>query len=77
MVNRGLNAIKEVSMCKLYVGELAVRAASQCLQLHGGYGYIEEYRICRAYRDVKLGTIGGGSSEIMREIIARMMGLYS
>jgi len=77
MVNRGLNAMKEVSMCKLYVGELGVRAASQCLQLHGGYGYVEEYRICRAYRDVKLGTIGGGSSEIMREIIARVMGLYS
>lgn len=77
MVNRGLNAIKEVSMCKLYVGELAVKAANLCLQLHGGYGYIEEYRVCRAYRDVKLGTIGGGSSEIMREIIARMMGLYS
>jgi len=77
MVNRGLNAIKEVSMCKLKVGELGVTAARQCLQLHGGYGYIEEYRICRAYRDVMLGTIGGGSSEIMREIIARTMGLYS
>ncbi len=76
MVNRGLNAIKEVSMCKLLVGELGVSAARQCLQLHGGYGYIEEYRVCRAYRDVMLGTIGGGSSEIMREIIARMMGLY-
>jgi len=77
MVNRGMNAIKEVSMCKLLVGELGVSAARQCLQLHGGYGYIEEYRVCRAYRDVMLGTIGGGSSEIMREIIARMMGLYS
>jgi len=77
MLNRGLNAIKQVSMCKLYVAELCVRATNLFLQLHGGYGYIEEYHVCRAYRDVKLGTIGGGTSEIMREIIARMMGLYS
>jgi len=77
MINRGLNAIKEVSMCKLVAGEITIKATNLCLQLHGGYGYIEEYHVCKAYRDVRLGTIGGGTSEVMREIIARMMGLYS
>lgn len=73
MVNNGENAIKEVSMCKLYVGELACRVVDRCLQLHGGYGFIEEYRVARAYRDTRLVTIGGGSSEVMREIISRML----
>jgi len=77
MITRGLNAIKEVSMCKLVAGEITIKATNLCLQLHGGYGYIEEYHVCKAYRDVRLGTIGGGTSEVMREIIARMMGLYS
>jgi alkylation response protein AidB-like acyl-CoA dehydrogenase len=77
MVNRGVNAIKEVSSCKLICGNLACKATDLCLQLHGGYGYIEEYNVCRAYRDVRLVTIGGGTNEVMREIIARMMGLYS
>jgi alkylation response protein AidB-like acyl-CoA dehydrogenase len=77
MVNRGISAIKEVSMCKLICGNLAIKATDLCLQLHGGYGYIEEYNVCRAYRDVRLVTIGGGTNEVMREIIARMMGLYS
>ncbi|MFO8057412.1 MAG: acyl-CoA dehydrogenase family protein [bacterium] len=75
MVNKGENAIREVSMCKLFTGELACRIADRCLQLHGGYGYIEEYYVARAFRDTKLGTIGGGSSEVMRDIIARMMQL--
>jgi len=77
MINRGVPAIKEVSMCKLLCGNVAVKTTDLCLQLHGGYGYIEEYRVCRAYRDVRLVTIGGGTNEIMREIIARIMGLYS
>jgi alkylation response protein AidB-like acyl-CoA dehydrogenase len=76
MINKGENAIKEVSMCKLFVGELAVRVTNLCVQMHGGYGYTEEYYAGRAYRDVKLITIGGGSSEVMREIIARMMRLF-
>jgi citronellyl-CoA dehydrogenase len=75
MLANGENALKEVSMCKLYVGELAQRVADRCLQLHGGYGYMEEYRVCRAFRDSRLITIGGGSSEVMREIIAGMLNL--
>ncbi|HUT51945.1 MAG TPA: acyl-CoA dehydrogenase family protein [bacterium] len=75
MLNNGENALKEVSMCKLYVGELAQRVVDRCLQMYGGYGYIEEYYVARAYRDTRLITIGGGSSEVMREIIAGLLNL--
>jgi citronellyl-CoA dehydrogenase len=71
----GENPTREVSMAKLFAGELAQKVAYDCLQFHGGYGYIEEYDIARAYRDVRLITIGGGTSEVMREIIAKWEGL--
>ena len=67
----GENPTREVSMAKLVAGELAQRVAYDCMQFHGGYGYIEEYDICRAFRDTRLITIGGGTSEVMREIIAK------
>ena len=70
----GENPTREVSMAKLFCGDLAQRVAYDCLQFHGGYGYIEEYDICRAFRDTRLVTIGGGTSEVMREIIARLEG---
>jgi len=75
MLNKGENAIKEVSMCKLFVGELTQRIMDRCLQLMGGYGYMEEYHIARAFRDARLTTIGGGTSEVMREIIGGLMKL--
>jgi citronellyl-CoA dehydrogenase len=68
----GENPTREVSMAKLFCGELAQKVAYDCLQFHGGYGYVEEYDICRAFRDTRLITIGGGTSEVMREIIAKM-----
>jgi len=49
------------------------RVVDTCLQFFGGYGYIEDYPIARAYRDVRVGTIAGGTSEIMREIIAKIV----
>jgi len=64
-----------VSMAKLHVADLAQKVTYDCLQFHGGYGYIEEYDICRAYRDVRLLPIGGGTSEVMKEIIAKWSGL--
>jgi citronellyl-CoA dehydrogenase len=73
MLNNGENAIKEVSMCKLYTGELTCKVMDRCLQLLGGYGYVEEYHMAKAYRDSRLITIGGGTSEVMREIIAGMV----
>ncbi len=73
--NRGEDAVKEISMAKLYAGDLAQEVAYDCLQIHGGAGYMEEYDISRAMRDVRLLTIGGGTSEIMKEIIAKWHGL--
>jgi citronellyl-CoA dehydrogenase len=64
-----------VSMAKLHTADLAQKVAYDCLQFHGGYGFTEEYDIARAYRDVRLLSIGGGTSEIMKEIIAKWSGL--
>src|SRR6266478_3386888 len=65
------DAVREVSMAKLFTAEMANRVAYDCAQLHGGYGYMREYAIERFARDVRLFTIGGGTSEIMRDIIAK------
>lgn len=73
MHNDGQYAVKEASMCKLLASELSDKAAYQLLQMFGGYGYMEEYKMARFFRDSRIGTIGGGSSEIMREIISKMI----
>ena len=71
VLNRGGDCGTEVSMAKLFASEVANRIAYHCLQLHGGYGYIQEFPIERFFRDIRLSPIGGGTSEIMREIIAK------
>ena len=63
--------VKEVSMAKWWISEMAKRVASQCLQLHGGYGYMEEYEIARRYRDIPVTSIYAGTTEIMKNIIAK------
>jgi citronellyl-CoA dehydrogenase len=68
------NPVKEISMAKLFTGDLAQRVAYDCQQFYGGMGYIEETHIARAWRDIRLVTIGGGTSEIMKEIISKMVG---
>jgi len=73
--NRGIGAEKEISMAKLFTANLVKEVANEVLQLHGGYGYMEEYPVCRIYRDVAAFTIGGGTNEVMREIIAKQSGL--
>ncbi|MBX7226644.1 MAG: acyl-CoA dehydrogenase family protein [Chitinophagales bacterium] len=65
--------VKECSMVKLYCTELSNRFVDKCLQMFGGYGYMEEYPIARMYRDARVGTIVGGTSQIMREIIAKIV----
>jgi acyl-CoA dehydrogenase len=65
----------KVSMAKAWIAEMAQRIAYDALQLHGGYGYMEEYRICRLVRDLRGFSIFGGSTEIMNLIIARRLGL--
>jgi len=62
------------AQAKLKTGRLAVRAADEAVQIHGGYGYIEEYPICRFYRDAKILTIGEGTDEVQQMVIARALG---
>jgi hypothetical protein len=60
-------------MAKLYASEIAVRAANEAVQIHGGYGFTKDYPVEKFYRDVKLMTIGEGTSEIQRMVIARQL----
>jgi len=64
---------RESSMAKLYAGEVAVRVADECVQIHGGYGFIKDYPAEKFYRDAKLCTIGEGTSEIQKLVIARQL----
>ena len=66
---------KEAAMAKLYTGELSHRAANAALQIHGGYGYMDEFAISRLYRDQKVLEIGEGTNEVQRMVIARHLGL--
>jgi citronellyl-CoA dehydrogenase len=68
-INSKEDPTKLVSMAKLFSSDLAQQVVYDCLQFHGGYGFIEEYSICRSYRDTRLIPIGGGTSEVMKEII--------
>jgi alkylation response protein AidB-like acyl-CoA dehydrogenase len=69
----GASVNKESAMAKLYASESAVRAANEALQIHGGYGFIKDYPVEKFYRDVKLCTIGEGTSEIQKLVIARQL----
>jgi alkylation response protein AidB-like acyl-CoA dehydrogenase len=71
MKDQGQRVTKESSMAKLFASEIAVRAANEAVQIHGGYGFIKDYPVEKFYRDVKLCTIGEGTSEIQRIVIAR------
>ena len=72
--DRGDRHTVEASYAKYFASEVAVRAANAAVQAHGGYGYAEEFHIARYYRDVRLITIGGGTSEIMKEILSKRLG---
>ena len=71
--DRGLPYGKAAAMAKLYSSEIACRVAEEAVQIHGGYGYIKDYPVEKFYRDVKLCTIGEGTSEIQRMVIARFL----
>jgi alkylation response protein AidB-like acyl-CoA dehydrogenase len=73
MKDNGQKTTLESSMAKLYTAEVAVRAANECVQIHGGYGFIKDYPAEKFYRDVKLCTIGEGTSEIQRLVISRQL----
>jgi acyl-CoA dehydrogenase len=71
----GQDALREVTMAKLLTQRAMLEVADECLQIHGGYGYMREYGIERAVRDARLGPIGGGTDEIMKEILGKQLGL--
>jgi len=73
MKDRGERMTLESAMAKLYSSEIAVQAADDCVQIHGGYGFVKDYPAEKFFRDVKLTTIGEGTSEIQRLVIARQM----
>jgi short/branched chain acyl-CoA dehydrogenase len=72
--DRGESFTLTAAQAKLKTGRLAVRACEESVQIHGGYGYIEEYPICRFYRDAKILTIGEGTDEVQQMVIARQLG---
>jgi len=73
--DRGENFTLTAAQAKLITGRLAVRATEEAVQIHGGYGYIEEYPVCRFYRDAKILTIGEGTDEVQQMVIARQLGV--
>ncbi|MFO8050119.1 MAG: acyl-CoA dehydrogenase [Thermoplasmatota archaeon] len=75
MEDKGLPFGKEAAMAKLFASEMAVKAAIDGVQIHGGYGYTKEYRVERYFREVKLYTIGEGTSEVQKMVIAKKLGL--
>ena len=74
-LNAGELTAEEAAMAKWWCTELQKRVVDRALQLHGGYGYMLEYPIARAYADARITTIYGGTTEIMKEIIGRSLGL--
>ena len=72
--DQGRNFTLTAAQAKLKTGRLAVRATEEAVQIHGGYGYIEEYPVCRYYRDAKILTIGEGTDEVQQMVIARALG---
>ncbi|WP_342429806.1 acyl-CoA dehydrogenase family protein [Neobacillus sp. FSL H8-0543] len=71
----GQNVVTKVSMAKYKLTETAKKIAGECMQLHGGYGYMEEYEIARRFRDIQVSSIYAGTNEIMKTIIAKNLGL--
>jgi len=72
---RGEDATQEISMAKLYTGRMCRRVADECIQLHGGFGYMKESAAGRGFVDLRLISIGGGADEVMIQYVARMLGL--
>ena len=72
-LDKGEYVVKEASMSKLQATKIADKVMYECLQMLGGYGYMENYPLARLLRDSRLGPIGGGTSEILKEILAKMI----
>jgi acyl-CoA dehydrogenase len=72
-IQAGENMVKEISMAKIFAADICDKVCHAAVQIHGGYGYMREYPVERLYRDSRILSIGGGTSEIMKEIVAKMM----
>ncbi|MEU0237225.1 acyl-CoA dehydrogenase family protein [Nocardiopsis sp. NPDC006198] len=75
LLNRGELTVEDAAMAKWWTTEMCNRAVDRCLQLHGGYGYMMEYPVAQAWQDTRVQTIYGGTTEIMKEIVGRGLGL--
>ncbi len=73
--DHGRDYVQSASLAKLYAGELSRRVVNEAVQIHGGYGFMDEYPVSRMYRDQKINEIGEGTNEVQRLVIARLMGL--
>jgi citronellyl-CoA dehydrogenase len=73
--NVSMETVKLISLAKIFVGDITSEITDQCLQFHGGWGYVEEFRVARAWRDQRLFRIGGGTTETLRYYVAKLMGL--
>ena len=73
--NNGEYPVREITETKLFTSRIACEVADECIQIHGGYGYMKEYGVERAYRDVRLNRIGAGTDEVMLDVIGRSYGL--
>jgi alkylation response protein AidB-like acyl-CoA dehydrogenase len=74
-VGNGDYPVREISMAKLHAARVAVEVADECIQIHGGAGYMREYGIERAWRDLRMNRIAAGTDEIMLDVIGRSYGL--
>jgi alkylation response protein AidB-like acyl-CoA dehydrogenase len=75
LYNQGELTVEKAAMAKWWIADMQNRLIDQCLQLHGGYGYMKEYLVARAYVDARVLKIYGGTNEIMKEIIGRSLGV--
>jgi alkylation response protein AidB-like acyl-CoA dehydrogenase len=73
--DNGRDYVQTASLTKLYAAEVSRRVVNEALQIHGGYGFMDEYPVSRMYRDQKINEIGEGTNEVQRLVIARLMGL--
>jgi short/branched chain acyl-CoA dehydrogenase len=73
--DNGRDFVYSASLAKLYAGEVSHRVVNEAVQIHGGYGFIEEYPVSRMYRDQKINEIGEGTNEVQRMILARLIGI--
>jgi alkylation response protein AidB-like acyl-CoA dehydrogenase len=63
----------EAAIAKMFVNEMAIRVTSEALQVHGGYGFTDDYPISRMYRGVRYGTLGGGATEALKDLVGKML----